>query len=628
MDKPYFRFYFPKAISFKEGGREEMYNSFVSMFMKLGVKENQPWKNDRIVDLSINEIINNISNIKSQRILGELSHHPKKVLSLLSMAAHSVIYDELLPNGTLFSVSITDWNSPVYHICELCSELVGTFIKVRGQIISGTIIKTNIIECKMRCLNCGDEFTMKKNRDQCFKCKSRNCHKIDKNPILQSVQRFEMKDIVSEMILTCELKGEMVDSFKLGDVVDLTGRLKFEDKNPIDRQYSLLLEVNHITNLELEKGGYVSSFLSVEDGDLIQNVSNIDGIFPVLVQSIPLNLNPMAKAAILLCLFSTPDDPIHILISKYNADIFNVIQNLVPHSEIFTDSLTDIKLNTIFKKDAFISGVFVRSNQGLLLINDVDRFKSAQLQFLEILELGFERVDCLHTIETSFSSIIVTDPKTLNDIVRKSFTIKFDFDEDGKSAAFTTPRSQRNANDQWFNKFLPLNERLIYDSSLKTINPTTFLKYVTYARQFVHPELNADAKSRLTEIIKTIDDAEPLINMAQCRARIELRSEVTVDDVNECAELLEWAIEPLQVKKQRMKGSSKQKLVMDFLKEFKRVANYKDGGIVDESEMREIAIMLNITSKYPSYEHFKETLTTNNLILLSGPKRYRIGSSL
>ena len=47
-----------------------------------------------------------------------------------------------------------------------------------------------------------------------------------------------------------------------------------------------------------------------------------------------------------------------------------------------------------------------------------------------------------------------------------------------------------------------------------------------------------------------------------------------------------------------------------------------------EKEMREIADMLDIPKKFYSFDHFLEQLTINNLVLLSGPKKYRVGSTL
>ena len=48
------------------------------------------------------------------------------------------------------------------------------------------------------------------------------------------------------------------------------------------------------------------------------------------------------------------------------------------------------------------------------MVNDIDRFKAVQETFLEIVELGWERIDSLHKVSTNFSSIIISDPKNLN----------------------------------------------------------------------------------------------------------------------------------------------------------------------------------------------------------------------
>ena len=611
--------YFQNPSDFERPDSKKLYNEFIPFFSS---NHTFSFRHNRKIEIS--------SKIGGKFLESFLSNHPRIALSSISLAAHIAFAGyEILPFGTLFHVSINDLKGPSYRISELKSELVGSFIKVRGIIINSTKIKTMNIECKAECVQCGKEFVAIPSKNFCPSCKSSKYYIIDNNPIRKNYQHFVLKDLESDITLDCDLNGEIVGCIKLGEIVDLTGILYFHKKSQIDRNFILRLDVNYVHDLQTSKGGFVNSFLNINDGNRIQEIGGRRDVFPILVQSLHINLNPMIKASILLYLFSTPDDPIHILLSKSNDQIFHSIKKLIPFAIIYNDRSLE-KLQTSVQKSKYISGIFVQANQSLLIINDIDRFKKAQIQFLEVNELGYEIVDPYHTIDTTFSSIVIADQKELNMSVKSIFTLKFEVDDEASQQSIITPRSQKQySNDQWLDKALPLCDRLAFDPTLNPINSNDFMKYIIYVRQFVKPQWNEEAKNRLYEISRNSDDLRNLKNLAQCRAKIEMRSIVNNDDINEAQEILEWSRNPpLNSKKSNSRGNSKQSLIVNFITEFKRVANYKKDGIVEESEIKEIASMLNVTTKFLSFEHFMNALTTNNLILLSGPKKYRIGSSL
>jgi hypothetical protein len=61
--------------------------------------------------------------------------------------------------------------------------------------------------------------------------------------------------------------------------------------------------------------------------------------------------------------------------------------------------------------------------------------------------------------------------------------------------------------------------------------------------------------------------------------------------------------------------------------EFRRVAKYKESGSVGLADMREIAEIVQFSSRFPSFDQLLEALSTNNLVLQSGPSTYRPGTS-
>lgn len=690
MENEYFPLYFSDHSCFSKKKIKILYDGFVKYFSNQDIKDTQNWQLTRVIEVSLKNIS---SGIDRQMIEKSLMKYPNSVLSALSMAAHFSFYNKMLPFGTLYHVSINDWKSPIKHICELNSELVGSFIRVRGIIQSSTTVSKKLIECRAKCSKCGKIFYISQSKKKCPSCKNNSITLVtDDNPIIQYQQRFQMKDIIHNQdhafTLNCDIEGEMANSVRLGEIVDVSGILKFDEKKnktiQNERNFILLLDVNYINKLQYTKGGYASSYVKVNDGEMIQSLGNIKEIFPILINSFGIksspsfNIHPMIKASLILSMFSTQEDPIHILFSRYFDDLFSIIYQIVPHGVIYNEASINKLTSSIAKngsssfssKTWFVGGSFVEANQGLLMVNDIDRFKAIQETFLEIVELGWERIDSLHKISTNFSSIIISDPKKLNNtVLNNAFTMIFELDEEltnSLTSYVTTPRSSASLSqknqlkllhddenehhldidgyEQWNNNHLTLAERLSIiaeiqqnsSSSFGTIDPKTFLKYVTYARQFVKPKWCKESVEKLKDIASnSIKDMLAVRNMAQCRARIELRNKVKISDVVECAEILEWSKNPPHDKQRHQlaknsncRGNSKQKIIIDFMNEFKKYASYKENGIVEEKEMRELADMLNIPSKFYSFEHFLDKLTINNLVLLSGPKKYRVGSTL
>lgn len=641
MDLDYLPLYFP-SNDFSDSKIQKFFEAFVTFFKNDEHYSKMDWKTSRILYLTIKQL----SLVVNQQVLEQnILKYPDSILSGLSLAAHYSIVNDTLPYFAKFHVSITDWKSPIKLVSELTAEFVGSFIRVRGIIHNSSMIVSKNKEYLGQCSICGHQYTL--SHSECSKCKDSKIVPLKSDYTYQNYQIFEMSDIfnyeISNPILKCYLFGEMVNSIRLGEIVDVTGILKFEENPKSDRNFSLKLEVNYINKLQDTKSGYISSFIRVSDGDMIQSLSGMNGLFYNFISSFGRNivdrsaiyLHPMIKASLLLCIFSTPKDPLHIVLSRYFDDLYELIKPLVPLSVIFNEASTNKLSSYIDSKNNFIGGSFIQANQGLLMINDVERFRLIQNEYQQILEKGWERIDVLHKVYTKFSSIVIANPKQLFETVKQNaFTQIFEIDEEMAkplSSYSTTPRSNPVCVDL-SNDNLTLEEQLTrINMNGEKIDQATFLKYVTYARQFVHPNWAKSAIKTLKDIAsKTMRDMLIIKNMAQCRARIELRATVESSDVIESAELLEWSRNHKN-QQNRQKGnrsSSRKTVIYEFMKEFKRIAQYKQDDTVDLKEMQEIAKMVNAEEKYLSFDEFLDALTVNNFVLMSGPKKYRVGSTL
>jgi DNA replicative helicase MCM subunit Mcm2 (Cdc46/Mcm family) len=233
--------------------------------------------------------------------------------------------------------------------------------------------------------------------------------------------------------------------------------------------------------LKEERNGYVSSSICSSHSSLIGLLSKNPFIFPLLVNSILLKsvASPTIRAALLLLLFSTPSSPVHIRVSR-KIDGLSEYCDLAPHCILFDEACPD-KLVCCRKKCDFLAGAFVQANEGLLVINDIDRFVSSQIVFLEILDTGHERIDAFRTVATTLSSLVIGSSQKIDENVGEKLTIQMEVEGDEKPMR----RSTQRAFERWNERHLLLSERLSGGGEM--VLPDDLLRYIAYGRQFVSP---------------------------------------------------------------------------------------------------------------------------------------------
>jgi DNA replicative helicase MCM subunit Mcm2 (Cdc46/Mcm family) len=419
--------------------------------------------------------------------------------------------------------------------------------------------------------------------------------------------------------ILCRLAGDLVNSVELGQIVDISGVASIDDDPKETRRLLFTMDANYIKLLKATKSGFVGSFITPSDFSLIQSISSNQFVFPLLVNSICIQATSLVKAVLLLLLFSTSDDPFHVLISRKLDDISNFC-DLAPHCIRF-DEWTPEKLVASRSKNWFLAGAFAQANDGLLVIDDIDRFISSQFVFLEIIETSRERIDAFHCLPGVFSSLVIgSSPKVDAD----KFTVCLQIQENKKPLRRVTSKLVQRGFERWTNRYLPIGDRL--SGGGEAIDSADLFRYATYARQFVHPKWTDGARRRLREVSKTSMQMRRIKNLAQCRARCDLREEVVESDVQETGEILmSCGYDDRKSAKERV--PSRQKVLNEFMIEFKRLASYKQDGKVGLDEMKEIAEIVQVGSKFSSFDQFLDTLSTNNFVLQSGPRKYSCGPS-
>ena len=264
---------------------------------------------------------------------------------------------------------------------------------------------------------------------------------------------------------------------------------------------------------------------------------------------------------------------------------------------------------------------------GLLVASDVDKTISSQETFLDVIENKSEVVDIVHSIDTTFSSLIFADKRKLNSALLERLTFVIDVHEEILN--MNNQRSQKmklEGFQKWNDRHLPLAERLRGETVPLNIRDLT--NYIMYAKQYVKVHWNEKCRNYLKKVSMDIGNFSKLKSLAQCRARIELRDFVEESDINEVAEIIiecqsdKSAKQPIKKPRQ----NTKKAVISDFMSEFRRIAAYKENGIVKDKEMEEIANLVHYETSFISFEHLIETLRMNNYILESGTHLYRSGN--
>eukprot|EP00808_Paulinella_micropora_P017463 g80983.t1 len=199
--------------------------------------------------------------------------------------------------------------------------------------------------------------------------------------------------------------------------------------------------------------------------------------------------------------------------------------------------------------------------------------------------------------------------------------------------------------DEWM-KQKPLAERLQLKTNEREdpIPPQLLRKYIAYARKYVKPWLNDDAKKILGEFYLklrkehqsadstpiTTRQLESLVRLAEARAKLELREEVTAQDALDAVDVIKESMfdtfsdEFGHVDFNRTRGLSKSKQVQVFVKALHRQAIRRGSNIFTIDEMRTIGQALGLG--VDDFGSFVENMNSQNFLLNKGKGRYQLCS--
>ena len=174
--------------------------------------------------------------------------------------------------------------------------------------------------------------------------------------------------------------------------------------------------------------------------------------------------------------------------------------------------------------------------------------------------------------------------------------------------------------------------------------PHLLMKYIAYARRYVHPSLGEAAKQVLQDFYLqlrakpqaegtpiTTRQLESLIRLTEARARLELREEATEQDALQVVEIMRSSmidtfsddIGVLDFSRSQMgSGMSSRGAAKKFLAAAQRQAERLQKARFTVAELREVATAAGV--RVTSFNDFLESLNMQGFLLKKGPRDYQL----
>lgn len=170
-------------------------------------------------------------------------------------------------------------------------------------------------------------------------------------------------------------------------------------------------------------------------------------------------------------------------------------------------------------------------------------------------------------------------------------------------------------------------------------------KYIMYARQYVCPKMSSDAKEVLMDFYIqlrkshcsvdgtpiTTRQLESMIRLAEARAKVELREEVTGADARDVVEIMKESLADLFTDDRgcvdftRSSGMSQGKQALLYMRQLTILSREKEDAIFSEKELLEIAKRMNLNVSH--FGQFVDKLNQQGFLLKKGNKLYQVSTS-
>uniref|UniRef100_A0A8C5C8G8 DNA helicase MCM8 n=1 Tax=Gadus morhua TaxID=8049 RepID=A0A8C5C8G8_GADMO len=636
----------------------------------------------------------------------ELKEKPEAVLNCLGLAIHQVLTTDLEKqaaelqgealNTAASIISIPHINARLYNfepltpLRTLRASVFGRLVCVRGTVVRVSNIKPMCTRMAFLCQGCSHTHSVPLP------------HGSFTTPVKELICGEQREAGRIPRTVECQLTSDLCDSCVPGDTVTVTGIVRVASdgtsKGKKDQcMFLLYIEANSVSNTKgTDSGG---EEFSLKELYAIQEIQSQTDLLRLL----------LVKAGLALALFGGRQkrterncvpirgDP-HVLVvgdpGLGKSQMLQALCNVAPRGiYVCGNSTSTSGLTVSLSRDpgsgdyALEAGALVLADQGLCCIDEFDKLGSQQQALLEAMEqqsVSLAKAGIVSSLPARTSVVAAANPsgghynrsKTVSENLRMGSALLSRFDivfllldvpeeshdrllsehvmatRTGRGGVGSAMVSRAN-NSQLESSLLleaseaPLSERLQVPAgeSVDVIPACLLRKYVSYARQYVHPTLSPEAAQTLQEFYLslrvqaqsadctpiTTRQLESLIRLTEARARLELRETAVKTDAEDVVEIMKHSLADtysdglggLDFQRSQLGSGMSQrsaaKQLVNALHSHAQKTNQKQ---FDMQQLRSLAERLNI--QVVDFEGLISSLNEQGFLLKKGAKLYQL----
>ncbi|XP_027927115.1 probable DNA helicase MCM8 isoform X2 [Vigna unguiculata] len=578
-----------------------------------------------------------------------LEEKPKIALACMSAAVHKVLLSKSenddLVLGAKVDVRLHNCPKTMIALKNLKAAYIDKLVSVRGTAVKVSTVRPLVVQMFFECCKCRQPIS-RKFPDGKYSppstCNLNGCKSKIFNPLRSTAQTIDFQKIrVQELLkhedheegrvprtVECELTQDLVDACIPGDVVTVTGIIRGintymdigggKSKNRNQGFYYLYLEAVSIKNSKSQ-----STSQDLQDS------------------------NPKTRPTELFDLFSFSSKDLEFVAKfkqEHGPDLFRqILQSICPSiygHELVKAGITLSLFGGVRKHSMDQNKVPVRGDIHVIIVGDPGLGKSQLLQAAAAVSPRGIYVCGNATTKAGLTVAVVKDPMTSDYAFEAGAMVLADsglccIDEFDKMSsehqALLEAMEQQCVSIAKAGLVASLSSRT---SVLAAANPAGGHYKMTKPAAEILQKFYLKLRDHNTSADGTPITArqlESLVRLAEARARLDLRVEITDQDATDVVEIMKESLFDKYVDEHgivdfgRSSGMSQQKEAKRFLNALNKQSELEQKDCFSVSELYSLADRISL--KVPDIDALIENLNSVNCLLKKGPKTYQVLSS-
>ncbi|EEF37149.1 DNA replication licensing factor MCM8, putative [Ricinus communis] len=301
---------------------------------------------------------------------------------------------------------------------------------------------------------------------------------------------------------------------------------------------------------------------------------------------------------------------------------------------------------------AFEAGAMVLADGGLCCIDEFDKMSAEHQALLEAMEqqcVSVAKAGLLASLSARTSVLAAANPvgghynraKTVNENLKMSAALLSRFD----LVFILLDKPDEVLDKQVSDHIMSLRLEPTRDVDFAPLPGPLLRKYIAYARTYVFPRMSRPAAEILQKFYLRLRDhntsadgtpitarqLESLVRLAEARARLELREEITAQDAMDVVEIMKESLYDKYVDEHgfvdfgRSGGMSQQKEAKRFLSALNKQSELQQKDTFSISEIYSLADRIGL--RVPDIDTFVDNLNSVGYLLKKGSKLFQVLTS-